>query len=58
LTDDEGLPLALAAKNKKDLTDEEKIAMEGWPKLGNDCRAQLRVKESKEFKVSKYMQPI
>ena len=28
--------------------------MEGWPKLGKDCRAEIRVKESKEFKVRVY----
>lgn len=47
-----GKAFALAKKDKKDLNKAEKVALEGWPKLGNDTRAQIRVKESKEFKVS------
>jgi hypothetical protein len=43
--------LTLANKKKSELTKAEKIALEGWPKLGSDPRAQIRIKESKEFKV-------
>ena len=50
-----GKAFALAKKDKKDLNRAEKIALEGWPKLGNDTRSQIRVKESKEFKVSQFI---
>lgn len=50
LEDKPGGPLNISMKEKKTLTKEEKIALEGWPKLGPDTRAQIRVKESKEFK--------
>lgn len=48
---DEGAAMALLDRDVKSLTDDEKIAIEGLPKLGTDERAQIRVKESKEFKV-------
>jgi hypothetical protein len=40
------------AKAPEDLTEEDKMALLGRPKNGDIVRAQLRVKESKEFKVS------
>ena len=33
------------------LTEEEKVALLGRPRLGEVTRAQIRIKESKEFKV-------
>lgn len=33
-------------------TEQEKIALMGRPRLGDVIRAQVRIKESKEFKVS------
>ena len=33
------------------LSEEEKVAMLGRPKLGETTRSQIRIKESKEFKV-------
>ena len=39
-------------KNLNDLSEEEKIALLGKPKLGESTRSQIRIKESKEFKVS------
>jgi len=49
---------ALLEKDPKELTEDEKITVEGLPKLGTDIRSQIRVKESKEFKnsVDKLMQ--
>jgi hypothetical protein len=44
--------MALLSKDKKQLNEDEKIAIEGLPKLGSDDRTQVRVKESKEFKVN------
>lgn len=41
----------LSSKDRSQLDEDEKIAIEGLPKLGSDIRAQIRVKESKEFKV-------
>lgn len=35
------------------LSDEEKVALLGRPKLGEVNRTQIRVKESKEFKVGR-----
>merc|ERR1712128_332749 len=48
----------LDAKNPKDLTEEEKIALLGRPCLGQNTRIQIRIRESKEFKgaVDKMMQ--
>lgn len=40
------------AKAPEDLTEEDKMALLGRPKNGDTIRAQLRIKESKEFKVS------
>lgn len=75
---DEGAAMALLGKDRSQLDDDEKIAIEGnflskifvqnfgiffgihlineiavagLPKLGTDIRSQIRVKESKEFKV-------
>jgi len=44
--------MALLSKDKAQLDEDEKIAIEGLPKLGPDDRTLIRVKESKEFKVS------
>ena len=44
----------LDAKKPEDLTEEEKIALLGRPCLGNNTKLQLRIRESKEFKVRKY----
>lgn len=41
------------AKAPEDLTEDDKMVLLGRPKNGDIIRAQLRVKESKEFKVSK-----
>jgi len=41
----------LSNTRKAEMTKAEIIALEGWPKLGPDNRAQIRIKESKEFKV-------
>lgn len=40
------------AKAPEDLTEEDKMILLGRPKNGDIVRAQLRIKESKEFKVS------
>lgn len=51
---DEVANLAAEAEKKRpeDRTEREKIAMLGKPRLGDISRAQIRIKESKEFKVS------
>lgn len=41
------------AKAPEDLTEEDKMILLGRPKNGDIIRAQLRIKESKEFKVSR-----
>lgn len=41
------------AKAPEDLTEEDKMVLLGRPKNGDVIRAQLRIKESKEFKVSR-----
>ena len=41
----------LDAKKPEDLTEEEKIALLGRPCLGNNPKLQIRIRESKEFKV-------
>lgn len=41
----------LDAKKPEDLTEEEKIALLGRPCLGQNTKLQIRIKESKEFKV-------
>lgn len=43
------------AKAPEDLTEEDKMALLGRPKNGDIVRAQLRIKESKEFKVSVFI---
>lgn len=40
------------AKAPEDLTEQDKMVLLGRPKCGEIVRAQLRIKESKEFKVS------
>lgn len=40
------------AKAPEDLTEQDKMALLGRPKSGDIVRAQLRIKESKEFKVN------
>ncbi|GLH01522.1 Sodium/calcium exchanger 2 [Gryllus bimaculatus] len=47
---DAGLALEAEQKRPEDRSSEEKIALLGRPKLGEMTRAQIRVKESKEFK--------
>lgn len=37
-------------KKPEERTDEEKMALLGKPRLGEVYRAQIRIKESKEFK--------
>jgi len=37
-------------KKPEERTDEEKMALLGKPRLGDVFRAQIRIKESKEFK--------
>lgn len=44
----------LDAKKPEDLTEEEKIALLGRPCLGNNPKLQIRIRESKEFKVNCY----
>lgn len=39
-------------KRPEDRTKEEKVAILGRPRLGDLNRAQIRIKESKEFKVN------
>ncbi|XP_055851754.1 sodium/calcium exchanger 3 isoform X3 [Episyrphus balteatus] len=50
--DDElaGLIQAAEAKRPEELTEEDKLALLGRPKPGDCVRAELRIKESKEFK--------
>merc|ERR1712141_392133 len=55
----EGVDYAeLDAKKPEELTEEEKIALLGRPRLGDITKIQIRIKESKEFKssVDKMMQ--
>lgn len=40
------------SKAPDELTEFDKMALMGRPKSGENVRAQLRIKESKEFKVS------
>lgn len=42
----------LDAKDPETLTEEEKVALLGRPKLGDFIKIQIRIRESKEFKVS------
>ena len=39
------------AKDPETLTEEEKIALLGRPRLGDITKIQIRIRESKEFKV-------
>jgi solute carrier family 8 (sodium/calcium exchanger) len=48
-----GLAAIAERKRREELTEEEKMALLGRPRLGDITRAQVRVKESKEFKVSR-----
>lgn len=50
---DEIASLAASAERKKpeDRTEAERIAILGKPRLGDITKAQIRIKESKEFKV-------
>jgi len=49
---DHDVPLEVSKKSVMgEMTKDEIIAMVGWPKIGQDNRAQIRVKENKEFKV-------
>ncbi len=48
----EGVDYAeLDAKKPEELTEEEKIALLGRPRLGDVTKIQIRIRESKEFKV-------
>ncbi|KAL5284091.1 SLC8A3 family protein [Megaselia abdita] len=47
-----GLIKAAEAKSPEELTEEDKMALLGRPRCGEVIKAQLRIKESKEFKVS------
>lgn len=51
ISDDAGLASEAEKKRPDELTEDEKMALLGRPKLGDITRAQIRVKESKEFKV-------
>ena len=42
----------LDAKKPEELTEEEKIALLGRPCLGNNPKLQIRIRESREFKVN------
>ena len=42
----------LDAKNPEDLTEEEKVALLGRPCHGDNSRIMIRIRESKEFKVT------
>lgn len=46
-----GLIKAAEAKSPEELTEEDKMALLGRPRCGEVIKAQLRIKESKEFKV-------
>ena len=50
----------LDAKKPEELTEEEKIALLGRPCLGQNTKLQIRIRESKEFKVyfGKFQQKI
>lgn len=57
-TDEAGRAAEAEQKKADDLTEDDKIALLGKPKLGDVIRAQIRIKESKEFKVSLYLNHI
>ncbi|XP_015591226.1 sodium/calcium exchanger 1 isoform X3 [Cephus cinctus] len=48
--DEAGLAAEAESKKPEERTDEEKMALLGRPRLGEVCKAQIRIKESKEFK--------
>lgn len=48
--DEAGRAADAEKKRPEDLTEEEKMALLGRPKMGEVTRAQIRIKESKEFK--------
>lgn len=54
--EDEVASLAAEAERKRpeDRTEQEKVAILGRPRLGDLNRAQIRIKESKEFKVNQF----
>jgi hypothetical protein len=52
LPEEAGLAAIAERKRPQDLTEEDKMALLGRPRLGDITRAQIRVKESKEFKVT------
>ncbi|XP_055590446.1 sodium/calcium exchanger 3-like [Uranotaenia lowii] len=47
-----GIIEAAESKAPEELTEEDKMALLGRPKAGDIVRAQLRIKESKEFKIA------
>lgn len=51
LPEEAGLAAIAERKRPEDRTEEDKMALLGRPRLGDITRAQIRVKESKEFKV-------
>ncbi|XP_043220660.1 sodium/calcium exchanger 2-like isoform X1 [Amphibalanus amphitrite] len=50
LSADAGAVLDLQRRPAAELTDQQRVALLGRPRLGDAVRAQIRVKESKEFK--------
>lgn len=46
------MPNNINHKQEDDLTTEEKVALEGKPRLGAIPRVQINIRESDEFKVS------
>jgi hypothetical protein len=51
LPEEAGLAEIAERKRPEDRTEEDKMALLGRPRLGDITRAQIRIKESKEFKV-------
>lgn len=51
LTEEAGLAAIAERKRPEERTEEDKMALLGRPRLGDITRAQIRIKESKEFKV-------
>jgi hypothetical protein len=51
LPEEAGLAAIAERKRPEDRTEEDKMAFLGRPRLGYITRAQIRIKESKEFKV-------
>nr|KAF7439036.1 hypothetical protein H0235_001427 [Vespula pensylvanica] len=50
LKSEAGIAVAAELKQPEERTEEEKMALLGKPKLGEVSKAQIRIKESKEFK--------